>query len=328
MGNQVTRRKKSKTHAKSVHGAGPDQRSQNVCNNHTDIGEGSRTMNQTNVKPQTNVQKDDRQNAPSQGRNAAPVEGSNLNEKYMWLDNKVLQISPDIQRQIDPMRVGEIVANFSPMVANPIKVSYREGKYFIFDGMHTRTAIRELNGTDDFPIYCRVYFGLTKEDEARLFAAQFGASEAVPMAYRLRARAVGKDPEVLDFLKVTRDSGFSITLGKSVPGNGRIAAACAAFKMFRDLGSDIYGRMLTILHRTWAGESWSVSRNMLCGMARFMKMYSFQEQSFVKALRGVTRREVVTRADQYPGMTRDGAFAAALADLFDRNSTSALWTIS
>ena len=130
-----------------------------------------------------------------------PVEGASQNEKYMWLNNAMLQVSPDIQRKLSPMRVSEIERNYSPMVANPIKVSFRDGKYYIFDGMHTRAAMCGMNGTDNFPIFCRVFYGLTKEDEARLFAIQFGVSEAVPMGYRLRALAVAKDPQVLDFIK-------------------------------------------------------------------------------------------------------------------------------
>ena len=98
-------------------------------------------------------------------------------EKYVWLNNADLYVNPRIQRKIDPERVRKIASQFSPLVANPIKVSYRDGRYYIFDGMHTRAAIRLLNGSDNFPILCRVYNGLTEEDEARLFAIQFGFFE-------------------------------------------------------------------------------------------------------------------------------------------------------
>ena len=43
------------------------------------------------------------------------IEGSAQNEKYMWLNNAVLQINPAIQRKISPMRVDAIVRHFSPM---------------------------------------------------------------------------------------------------------------------------------------------------------------------------------------------------------------------
>ena len=225
-------------------------------------------------------------------------------EKYMWLNNAILQVSPGIQRKLDPVRVAAIERSFSSKIANPIKVSYRDGKYFIFDGMHTRTALCGINGTDDFPIFCRVFYGLTMEDEARLFATQFGIAEDVPMFYRLRALEVAKDKKVLDFLKVTRESGFNISFGKSTGRNGHIAAVCQAFVSFCDLGESEYGRMLRILHRTWAGESWSVSKYMLAGMARFMRMYEFDEESFIAIFRRVKQKEIMNLADQFPSMTR------------------------
>lgn len=249
---------------------------------------------------------------------------SNQNEKYMWLNNAELQISPDIQRKISPMRVAKIASEFSPLIANPIKVSFRDGKYYVFDGMHTRAAQEVVNGTDNFPILCRVYYGLTKEDEARLFAEQFGIAEAVSMGYRLRALAVAKDPMVLDFLDVTKSCGYGITLGGNVSRNGNITAAVTAFSAFCGLGSDKYGHMLKMLHKTWAGENWSVNRYMLGGMARFLKMYEMNINSFVKAFRGVTYDEIRYEAARFPGMAKDGAFAAALAEIYDRNSNSEL----
>lgn len=260
----------------------------------------------------------------SQLINADAIEGSSQSEKYMWLDNSLLQISPDIQRKLDPMRVAEIARNFDPRVANPVKVSFRDGEYNMFDGMHTRSALCSIHDTDNFPIFCRVYYGLTKEDEARLFAAQFGISEAVPAGYRLRALEVAKDQTVLGFLAATRESGFNISLGSHTGRNGQVAATCQAFKSYCELGTETYGKMMRILHRTWAGESWSISKYMLAGMTRFMKMYEFKDFSFIKAFREVTQKEIVKESERFPGMSKDGAFASALATIFDRYSSSTL----
>ena len=257
-----------------------------------------------------------------------PIEGSNKNEKYMWLNNADLQICPDIQRELDSIRVAEIQEKFDPLVANPIKVSYRDGQYFIFEGMHTRAAICGLNKTDNFPIFCRVYFGLTKEDEARLFATQFGISKAVPMGYKLRALNVAKDQDVLDFLDTTVASGFGVMLGGRTGRNGTIAATVTAFKAYGDLGGYEYGRMLQLLRRTWTGEPWSLSKHMLGGMVRFMKMYKFDSDSFIKVFREVTYDEITTEAKRFTGMSKDGAFAAALAEIYDRRNPEPLKDIA
>lgn len=252
-----------------------------------------------------------------------PISGATQNEKYMWLNNAQLQINPKIQRKLSTMRVEKIKNEYSPLIANPIKVSYRDGKFYIFDGMHTRTAIRDINGTDDFPIFCRVYFGLTEEDEARLFAEQFGFSEAVAMGYRLRALNVAKDENVLAFLKTTEDCGFSVTFGSSATVNGHVAAACTAYKAYRDLGAHEYERMMKTLHRTWAGESWSIGRNMLGGMWRFLKMYPVDADAFVRVFRTVTYNDIRSEALRFSGVTKSGAYATALAEIYERGTMAA-----
>ena len=249
-----------------------------------------------------------------------PVAGATQNEKYMWLNNAGLQIIPEIQRKLNMMRVEKIQKNYSPLIANPPKVSFRDGKYYIFDGMHTRTAMRAINGTDDFPIFCRVYYGLTEQDEARLFAEQFGYSEPVAMGYLLRALKIADDDIVLDFLKATEDCGFNVTLGSSVTSNGRIGAACTAYKAYCDLGASEYKRMMKILHRTWAGESWSVGKYMLAGMARFLKMYSVNANSFVRVFRTVTYNEIRAEVLRFTGVTKASAFATALAEIYERGN--------
>ena len=266
----------------------------------------------------------------SKRRNFAPhtaTEGQNFDPgkegMFTWLNNSCLQISPDIQSKLDPGRVDKIAANFDTRIANPVKVSLRDGKYYIFDGMHTRAAMMALNGGKDFPVFCRVYSGLTKEREAELFAAQFGVSAPVSMIYRLRALEVAKDQTVLRFLQVTRNSGFKISLGSSSSRNGQIAAVCEAYKAFCSMGSAEYSRMLKILHRTWAGESWSVSKYMLAGMARFMQMYEVKAEAFVHAFRKVEQKDIMDLADQFRGMTKDGAVANALAEIFDKRAVAA-----
>ena len=44
------------------------------------------------------------------------------------------------QRATDIKRVNEIAKNFDERIANEPKVSFRDGKYFVFDGQHTLLA--------------------------------------------------------------------------------------------------------------------------------------------------------------------------------------------
>ncbi|MDO4196980.1 MAG: hypothetical protein Q4D33_12645 [Prevotellaceae bacterium] len=71
---------------------------------------------------------------------------------------------------------------------------------------------------------------------------------------------------------------------------------------------------------TWDG----VIVDMIGGMTRFLKMYRVRANSFVKALREVTQAEVVHEAMRFGGMTKNGAYAAALAEIYDRNAVRPL----
>ena len=68
------------------------------------------------------------------------------------------------------------MAEFNGIIVNPPKVSYRDGRYIVIDGQHTIVGLKTLNGGNDLSILCRVYTGLTKEEEALVFAEQTGAS--------------------------------------------------------------------------------------------------------------------------------------------------------
>ena len=64
----------------------------------------------------------------------------------------------------------------------------------MFDGQHTIAARKLLNDGNDLPIKCRVYFGMTEQDEAVLFAQQFGVSAPLSAGARIRALIFGGDP--------------------------------------------------------------------------------------------------------------------------------------
>lgn len=224
------------------------------------------------------------------------------------------------QRPTDPARVDDIVKNFDPALVNLLKVSCRDGHLYIFDGAHTLEVLKEVNKKPKFPVLCHIYHGLTYEQEALLFAKQRGNSKDVPIPYKLRALAEGGDEEVNDFLKRTRESGFSIVPGNASVRDGYIAAVKTAHDVYRKLGPDKYSAMMTLIKSAWAGEAWSVSQNMLRGMAEFYGTYedSFKAARFMKRLRGVPRNMFERTVGKYYGMSPRMAYALGIATLYNK----------
>ena len=249
--------------------------------------------------------------------------------KTTWIDNSMIVYDSLIQRNLETRRVGKIARHFNPYLFNPIKVSARDGYYYVFDGQHTLAALRMLKGNEDFKVECRVYYGLTREDEARLFAQQNGYSEKVSMPFRLRALNEAKDPVVMDFIETTESQGFLIEFGCYNGKNGRIAATCEAYASYRKLQKDLYSDMLNLIKKTWGGVSWSVTKNMLQGMTVFMKMYTnkYGERvdvvRFIKALRDVDASDIRSRAKKHKGMALGTAYGIAIAGYYEEQGENA-----
>ena len=92
--------------------------------------------------------------------------------KLMEVNSHDLEIPEVYQRRLNTNRVARIVAGFDERIANEPKVSFRDGRYFVFDGQHTVSARKKMNNNTDLPILCKVYYGMTELDEALLFALQ------------------------------------------------------------------------------------------------------------------------------------------------------------
>ena len=96
--------------------------------------------------------------------------------KEIAINSAFLEIPAEYQRRLQMSKVKRMVAEFNGVIVNPPKVSYRDGRYIVIDGQHTIVGLKTLNGGKDLSIVCRVYTGLTKEEEALVFAEQTGAS--------------------------------------------------------------------------------------------------------------------------------------------------------
>jgi hypothetical protein len=176
------------------------------------------------------------------------------------------------QRGLDNRRVPEIADNFDERVANEPKVSARDGKYFVFDGQHTIAARKMRNGGEDLPIHCKVYAGLSAQDEALLFAQQTGFAAKVYPGARIRALVFAGDPDAISFLKATESVGLRISFHQA-RGQNRIGCVSTAYAMFQSVGAEIYIEALRIIVAAWGGHKDSLRTVTLQGVAEFVKLY-------------------------------------------------------
>lgn len=193
--------------------------------------------------------------------------------KVLNIDSSELVIPRDLyQRDLKRERVREIAENFNERIANEPKVSARDGNYFVFDGQHTIAARKMLNGGLDLPITCKVYYGLTPQDEALLFAQQTGFAAKVYPGAKLRALVFAGDPDAIAFKDATESTGLQLSFNQT-RGQDRIGCVATAYGEFKSVGEDIYTEALRIITAAWDGHKDSLRAETILGVTEFVKIY-------------------------------------------------------
>lgn len=198
--------------------------------------------------------------------------GRSLYEKADINSSKLVVPRELYQRGLNSRRVREIAENFDEHIANEPKVSARDGKYFVFDGQHTIEARKLLNGGQDLPIRCKVYYGLSPEDEASLFAQQTGFAAKVYPGAKLRALVFAGDPDASAFLDATESVGLQLSFNQS-RGQNRIGCVATAYEVFLSVGVDIYTEALRVIAAAWNGHKDSLRTETIQGVTEFIRLY-------------------------------------------------------
>ena len=174
-------------------------------------------------------------------------------------------------------------------VANEPKVSFRNGQFIVTDGQHTIEGRILRNGGKDLPILCKVYTGMTVEQEALLFAEQNGFSAPLTAGIKLRAKVVGGDAISKAFLAATNRVGLSLNYDSQQLTDYRIGCVGTALKLYNQMGEKIYCEALRLIVAAWGGKPDSFRASVLRGMMHFVELYhgEFSEERLVRALRSI-----------------------------------------
>ena len=190
------------------------------------------------------------------------------------------------QRGVERKRVELIAAHFNEYVANEPKVSFRNGQFIVTDGQHTIEGRILRNGGKDLPILCKVYTGMTVEQEALLFAEQNGFSAPLTAGIKLRAKVVGGDAISKAFLAATNRVGLSLNYDSQQLTDYRIGCVGTAFRLYKQMGEPLYCETMRLIVAAWEGKPDSFRASVLKGMMHFVELYhgEFSEERLLRAL--------------------------------------------
>ena len=204
-----------------------------------------------------------------------------------------LKIDPEFQSKIPPLQFEEEQQLEQNIIAegrllNPI-ITWNG---YILDGQNTVEARRTCNGGMELPIRCKVFYGLTKEDEATLFAIQTGNATCLTAGERLRANLVAENPDALYFVGITSNAGVEFAYDgirapwkiwrnperqpkytDGIRAPWKIYCIETAYELYKQYGCERYVEMLHIINEAWKGNVDSYLAGVIRGVARFISVY-------------------------------------------------------
>lgn len=246
---------------------------------------------------------------------------NNYNTKfeYRQLNSKLLVVDRDYQRDIQQDRVKKIIANFNPALVNPIKVSHRDGKYYVFDGQHTLSALRAINPSPSMMVECKVYEGLSREDEAKLFAEQNGISRVVESIAKFKALYIAGDVDIIEMVNLVERSGLYMDFSKSKSIN-RITAVSKTFKIYKSVSKSDFVEILSLIKESWDGIPESLNTEIIGGMGIFYKAYKdeYKRNMLINQLSKVSPTVIIREGKAFSS-GGDTRYAKQIFNIYNKN---------
>lgn len=210
--------------------------------------------------------------------------------EHKLINSKNIISEPRYQRQVNFTRVKKIVSRFNPNLVNDIKVSFRDGKYYVFDGQHTLKSLVLHNGGKDLMVNCKVYYGMSLEDEATLFAEQNGISKKVESSDKLRALYTAGHVDVIDFVDCVKSLGIICDFDHNGQNYNTLICHNCAYSIYINEGEEHLKELLSIIVESWQRDEKSFRREILNGLSIFMKTYKgqYNKESLIKRLQCTT----------------------------------------
>lgn len=138
--------------------------------------------------------------------------GSNHATSVTTLPTDKLTVDHSVQRALDDKRVDRMAADLHMDALGVITVSHRaDDTYHVIDGQHRVEALRRA-GHGGGSVYCVVYRGLSRAEEAAMFVRLNETKQVQPLD-RFRVRVVEGDPVAVALNTVLAGHGWRVTTG-------------------------------------------------------------------------------------------------------------------
>lgn len=215
---------------------------------------------------------------------------------------KNLVSNQDYQRSLSEQQILRAAEDFDVYQINPVKVSRRDGINYVFDGQHTIEIIALVSQSRETPVWCMIYNDLHYQHEAQVFAEQQKHSRPLSPFDTFTAHIeAGSEKHVM--IKKTVES-YSLIINGTQKRLGTICAIATLEKIVDKYGMRMLDQTISLCVAAWEGDLYSLSANMLMGIARLIATYGDDLQlDIFKERLGIISPKVIIRSakERRPG---------------------------
>lgn len=224
-------------------------------------------------------------------------ENGNATRGTVWLELTGLRVDQRYQRPLIQPRVNKIAAEFDPEMFGVLHVSRRpDGSHYVVDGQHRTEAARQFLGANanGQRVECKVYEGLTLQQEARLFR-RLNDQTAQTMYAKFRASVQAGDPVETAVNRIVE--GLGLTVGQAsrdrcVTAVGALTQVYRGFsRNAEDKHPELLRMVLSIINSAWGATGDSLNGHIIEGLGRLLLVRQ----------RVLDIPDLIKRLAQYPG---------------------------
>lgn len=219
------------------------------------------------------------------------------NVRFEQIPIKNLVSNQTYQRNLSENHIKRTVQNFDVYQINPVKVSRRDGINYVFNGQHTIEIIAAVSGSRDTPVWCMIYDDMDYTLEADVFANQQKCVKPLSSYEIFIANIESGSDDQLIIKELVESLGF--TIGKTA-GDCVIGAVSSLEYIYKNYGFHVLDRTLKLCAGAWEGDKYSLSSNMLKGVAKLAATFGdrLRDDQFKDKLGCCSAKEISRNAKE------------------------------
>ncbi len=236
---------------------------------------------------------------------------------------KYLESNQDYQRNVSEAHVKRAVENFDPYQVNPVKVSRRNGRNYVFNGQHTIEIIAEVTGSRDTLVWCMIYDDLEYKHEADIFANQQKYVRQLTAYDIFNAKIESGDEEAHVIKSIVENYNLTISSNK-YPHT--ICAISTLVYIYEKYGCKILDATIRLCVATWQGENNSLSSYILKAVAIIIQVYQqeLNEELFKEKLGLIPINQITRSAKAMQNGTKGFGYAITILNFYNHRLSKPL----